>query len=170
MRRGAIALLAVLLAAVAAALARQANRGGIAELVMQVTRDTKWTLAASIPVAFPTFHPQGMVRIGETFYVSSVEIRKPTRRFPSAVDGYDRDAGEGIGHLFKVDGSGRLLADLLLGEGSIYHPGGIDYDGRAIWVPVAEYRPNSRAIVYRVDPQTMKATEVFRFADHIGAV
>ena len=35
---------------------------------------------------------------------------------------------------------------------------------------VAEYRPNSRSIVYRVDPETMKATEVFRFADHIGAV
>jgi hypothetical protein len=52
----------------------------------------------------------------------------------------------------------------------MYHPGGIDYDGRNIWVPVAEYRPDSRSIVYRVDPETLKATEVFRFADHIGAI
>ena len=37
-------------------------------------------------------------------------------------------------------------------------------------MPVAEYRPNSRSIVYRVDPETMKATAVFRFADHIGAI
>ena len=37
-------------------------------------------------------------------------------------------------------------------------------------MPVAEYRPDSRSIIYRVDPQTMKATEVFRFADHIGAI
>jgi hypothetical protein len=37
-------------------------------------------------------------------------------------------------------------------------------------VPVAEYRPDSRSIVYRVDPDTMKATEVLRFADHIGAI
>jgi len=37
-------------------------------------------------------------------------------------------------------------------------------------VPVAEYRPNSRSIVYRVDPATMQATEVFRFADHVGGV
>jgi hypothetical protein len=37
-------------------------------------------------------------------------------------------------------------------------------------VPVAEYRPDSRSIVYRVDPRTMRATEVFRFADHIGAI
>ena len=39
-----------------------------------------------------------------------------------------------------------------------------------IWVPVAEYRPDSRSIVYKVDPRTMKATEVFRLADHIGAI
>ena len=65
---------------------------------------------------------------------------------------------------------GALLADLQLGEGAIYHPGGMDYDGRYIWVPVSEYRPNSRAIIYRIDPQTMKATAVFRFGDHIGAI
>ena len=149
----------------------QSNRvGGVAELVLQITRDTKWTLAASIPVAFTTWHPQGMVKIGETFYVSSVEVRKPTQRFPSPIGGYDRDPGAGIGHLFKIDASGKLLADLTLGEGTIYHPGGIDYDGTDIWVPVAEYRPDSKSIVYRVDPQSMKATEVFRWSDHIGGV
>ena len=65
--------------------------------------------------------------------------------------------GEGVGHVFKVDMKGNLLADLRIGEGAIYHPGGIDYDGRYIWVPVTEYRPNSRSIIYRVDPITMKA-------------
>jgi hypothetical protein len=35
---------------------------------------------------------------------------------------------------------------------------------------VAEYRPNSRSIVYRVDPETMKAEEMFRFADHVGGL
>ena len=111
-----------------------------------------------------------MVKIGETFFVSSVEITVPTKRFPELRDGYDRDTGEGVGHLFKIDAKGNLLGDLKLGEGSIYHPGGIDYDGRHIWVPVAEYRPNSRAIVYRVDPQAMSATEVFRFGDHVGGI
>jgi hypothetical protein len=66
--------------------------------------------------------------------------------------------------------SGKLLADVKLGEGAMYHPGGIDYDGTSIWVPVAEYRPNSRSIIYRVDPATMKAVEVFRFGDHLGAL
>ena len=154
-----------------AAAGRQPDRRApLAGLVSQLTRDSKWTLTAKVPVGFPTFHPQGMVRIGETFFVSSVEVKQPTRRFPAPIDGYDRDTGAGVGHLFKFDASGKLLADLILGEKTIYHPGGIDYDGTDIWVPVAEYRPNSKSIVYRVDPQAMKATEVFRSADHIGGV
>lgn len=123
-----------------------------------------------MPVAFRTHHPQGMVKIGDTLFVSSVEIKPRTRRFAQPIDGYDRDAGDGIGHLFKMGMNGNLIATVPLGEGTVYHPGGIDYDGRHIWVPVAEYRPNSRSIVYRVDPATMKATEVFRFADHLGAL
>jgi hypothetical protein len=142
---------------VAAVLLTQDSQSITAARVMQLTRDSSWTLVSSIPMAFKTYHPQGMVKIGQTFFVSSVEV-------------HDRQAGKGIGHLFKIDVRGNLLADLTLGEDAIYHPGGIDYDGTDIWVPVAEYRPDSRAIVYRVDPDTMKATEVLRFADHIGAM
>ena len=58
----------------------------------------------------------------------------------------------GLGHLFKLTLDGRLVADLPLGDGAMFHPGGIDYDGAHIWVPVAEYRPDSRSIVYRVEP------------------
>src|SRR6185295_3972760 len=99
-----------------------------------------------------------------------VEIKVPTKRLTAPSGDYDRDAGEGVGHLFELDMAGNLVADLKLGEGTIYHPGGIDYDGAHIWAPVAEYRSNSRSIVYRVDPKTMKADEMFRFADHIGAI
>jgi hypothetical protein len=123
-----------------------------------------------VRINFPTHHPQGLVKIGERLFVSSVEVKVPTKRLPEPSGDYDRDAGEGVGHLFELDMAGNLIADLKLGEGPIYHPGGIDYDGTSIWVPVAEYRPNSRSIVYRVDPQAMTAIEVFRFADHIGAI
>jgi len=143
---------------------------GIAERVMALTRDSQWTLASSTPMQFVTHHPQGMVKIGESLFVSSVEVTTPTRRFAQPVDGFDRDQGAGVGHVFKIDMKGALLSDLKLGEGAIYHPGGMDYDGRDIWVPVSEYRPNSRAIIYRIDPQTMKATAVFRFGDHVGAI
>ncbi|WP_202814280.1 DUF6454 family protein [Aureimonas sp. AU4] len=138
--------------------------------ILELTRSTKWQKTNEIKLAFPTFHPQGMVRIGDEFIVSSVEIIKPTTRYETPRDGLDRDEGEGRGHLFRVSADGQLLSSLSLGEGSIYHPGGIDFDGRSIWVPVAEYRPNSRSIAYRVDPKTMKAEEVFRFNDHVGGL
>ncbi len=124
--------------------------------MQKLTRASTWTRVAEVPIAFRTFHPQGMVKIGETLFVSSVDGK--------------RDATEGVGHLFKIDMAGALLGDLRLGEGAIFHPGGIDYDGTYIWVAVAEYRPDSRTIVYRVEPKAMKATEMCRVADHIGAI
>jgi hypothetical protein len=148
----------------------QASAQPLEQRLLGINRATVWKPVAAIPVAFPTFHPQGMVRVGDEFFVSAVEVRRAPAPAPSRKDGHDRDAGAGVGHLFRISATGALLADLVLGEGDIYHPGGIDYDGRHIWVPVAEYRPDSRAIVYRVDPKTMTATEVLRAADHIGAI
>jgi hypothetical protein len=150
-------ILAIIAALALGAAAPPDTRSIVADRVMTLTRSSSWTLAASVPIAFRTFHPQGMVKIGETLFVSSVEV-------------LDREAGKGVGHLFKIDMAGRLVADLRLGDGALYHPGGIDYDGKDIWVPVAEYRRDSRSIVYRVDPAAMTAREAFRVADHIGAI
>ncbi|GAB3165823.1 DUF6454 family protein [Telluribacter humicola] len=121
-------------------------------------RDTStWRQVAQVPLRFPVHHPQGMVRVGDDFILSSVEV-------------LDRSAGKGVGHLFKFDATGKLLADVKLGEGPKYHPGGIDYDGQHIWVPVAEYRPNSSSVVYKVHPESLKVVEVFRFDDHLGGI
>jgi hypothetical protein len=151
-----IAFVVLVAASWPATAARQAGEM-LADRVTRLTRSTEWTRVNSIQARFKTFHPQGMVKIGDRIFVSSVEV-------------HDREAGKGVGHLFQLDLSGNLITDLTLGEGPIYHPGGIDYDGRHIWVAVAEYRPNSRSIVYRIDPKAMAATEVFRFADHLGAI
>jgi hypothetical protein len=161
---------AALLAVATIAFSQPPPSNGLAERVVRLTRDSVWKSVTSIQVAFPTHHPQGMVKVGDTFFVSSVEVRVPTVRFDKPVNGYDRDAGQGVGHLFKMTAAGALISDLTLGEATMYHPGGIDYDGRHIWVSVAEYRPNSRSIVYRIDPDTMKAVEVFRYPDHLGAI
>lgn len=129
----------------------------LASRITELTRATEWTRRDAIPIRFRTHHPQGLVKIGDRLFLSSVEV-------------VDRDAGKGVGHLFQFDLSGTLIGATKLGEGAIYHPGGLDYDGRHIWVAVAEYRPNSQSIVYRIDPQAMAASEVFRFADHLGAL
>jgi len=166
MRASILGIAAIALAAGAPA----PSRSPVGDRGMTLSRETRWTLVAWIPIRFRTFHPQGMVKLGDAIFVSSVEVTVPTRRYPALVDGLDRDTGEGIGHLFKLDLNGTLLEDIRVGEHSIYHPGGIDYDGRSLWVPVAEYRPNSHSIIYRVNPQTMTVSEALRVGDHIGAL
>ena len=69
-----------------------------------------------------------------------------------------------------IDQAGNLQRDIVLGEGDMYHPGGLDFDGRNVWVPVAQYRPDSSAIIYRVDSRTLAVHEPFRVGDHIGGI
>jgi len=142
----------------------------VLDRLRRLSRRTVWRRVAALALEFRTHHPQGMARVGDHLFVSAVEILRPTQRLAEPAVGPDRDAGEGIGHLFKLDTSGRLIASIRLGEGDAYHPGGIDFDGRHLWLPVAEYRPRSRSIVYRVDPLTLASEPVLRFADHLGAV
>ncbi|MDQ6479045.1 DUF6454 family protein [Dyadobacter sp. LHD-138] len=138
--------------------------------LMKLRPDAVWKQIAAVPLHFSAGHPQGMVKIGDYFFMTSVKVKKWPKKYAEQNKEYDRDAGEGVGHLYKFDKEGKLLSDITLGEGDIYHPGGIDFDGKNIWIPVAEYRPDSRAIIYNVDPVTMKVTEILRCKDHIGAV
>ena len=39
-----------------------------------------------------------------------------------------------------------------------------------MWVPVAQYRPNSSAIIYKVDATTLSVSKQFQVADHIGGI
>ncbi|RFS26905.1 hypothetical protein DVR12_03725 [Chitinophaga silvatica] len=125
-----------------------------------INRNTQWNQVAAIKILFKTFHCQGMVKIGSDFWVSSVEML-PTPGDP-------RSAGKG--HLFKISADGKLLADITIGEGVIFHPSGIDFDGTNIWIAAAEYRPDSRSIIYRFNPIGMELIEVFRWNDHIGGI
>ena len=93
--------------------------------------------------------------------------RRPTRCYDFSIDPSE---GMGRGWLFKFDAAGALLDGIELTDGAKYHPGGIDYDGKHIWVSVAEYRPNSQSNIYRVDPDTLEFELVFSANDHIGGI
>lgn len=147
-----------------------ARLGAAAEAFSHTTRSTPWRLVRKVGLDFPTYHPQGLARVGDRLFLSSVEITEPPVKYPEPRDGYDRSTGQGVGHVFVLTRDGRLLRDIVVGEGTMYHPGGIDYDGKNVWVPVAEYRPNSRSVVYTIDPDTYKVTERFRHSDHVGGV
>lgn len=137
--------------------ARRPEDRVIGERFQQLSRAARWRQTAETKLAFRTHHPQGMSIVGERFFLSSVEV-------------IDRAQAQGKGHLFEVGFEGQLRRHIRLGEGAAYHPGGIDHDGRWLWVPVAEYRPDSRSLVYRVDPESLVAERVFEFQDHLGAL
>lgn len=132
----------------------------------------RFRIGRSIPLQTMVYHPQGIEKVNEHFFVSAVEVIESPQRSTSPVTAreLDRAQGKGRGHLFKFDESGKLIDQIILGEGPIYHPGGLGYDGKDLWVPVAEYRPDSHTIVYRVDPVDLGAREAFRVDDHIGAL
>jgi hypothetical protein len=129
----------------------------IAARFQRLTRSSPWHKVKEVPLPFRTYHPQGMTIVGDHIYLSSVEV-------------INRGEDKGQGHLFEVSLEGKLERRITLGEGAAYHPGGIDFDGQGIWVPVAEYRPDSRTIVYRVDPKTMEVRRAFEFGDHLGGI
>lgn len=165
----ATALAGVLLAGLTTVGADAAGRDDrLAASFMTTSRATTWTEVARIPLRFPTHHPQGFALVGDLIFLSTVEVIEWPVRYPVPVGGYDRSPGKGVGHVLVLDRHGNLRRDIRLGEGTVYHPGGIDFDGKDVWVPVAEYRPNSHAIVYTVNPRTYQATERFRVKDHVG--
>lgn len=125
--------------------------------VSPILHAAPWDLKKTVPLKFDAFHPQGLVKIGDRFFLSAVEVE-------------NRKQGKGVGHLFEFNGAGEKVNDMILGEGAMYHPGGMDYDGSSIWVPVSEYRDKATSIIYKVDPNTWQAKEAFRVQDHIGAV
>ncbi len=135
-----------------------------------IVKKGKWTFVDKIPLSFNAHHTQGLVKIGDDFYLSSVEVEKKPSKFFISRSGEDRTPGEGRAHLFHFDGAGKLIKELVLGMGSLYHAGGIDTDGKRIWMPISEYRPNSLSIIYEIKAKDFEGQEIFRFADHIGNV
>ena len=142
----------------------------LADAFDSVTRTTAWQQTSKLKLNFPTYHTEGIAYSQDHIFLSAVQILEPTVKYPTPQDGYDRTPGKGIGHLFVMDKAGNLQKDIILGEGDMYHPGGIDFDGTNVWVPVAQYRPDSSAIIYKVDAQTLDVHKQFEVKDHFGGI
>lgn len=142
----------------------------LAEAFDGVDRNTAWQETGKLKLNFPTYHTEGIAFSEDHIFLSSVQIIEPSTKFPAPQDGFDRTPGKGIGHLFVMDKAGNLQKDIILGEGDMYHPGGIDFDGTNVWVPVAQYRPNSTSIIYRVDADTLEVHKEFEVKDHFGGI
>jgi outer membrane protein assembly factor BamB len=102
---------------------------------------------------------------GELYHVQGVEVGA-RRIWVTSVDGSARR-----GYLHEFDRtSGRLLRRVELTDGARYHPGGLSLHDGTLWVPVAELRPNSSAVLLELDAATLRVRRRLRVADHLGCV
>lgn len=102
---------------------------------------------------------------GELFHVQGLELDS-RRIWVTSVDSENRK-----GYIHEFDRlTGKLLRRLELTDGARYHPGGISISGRSIWVPVAELRPKSSAILVEIDADSLRIRRKIHVADHLGCV
>jgi hypothetical protein len=102
---------------------------------------------------------------GELFHVQGLELDR-RRIWITSVD-----QGSRKGYIHEFDrGTGKLVRRRELTDGARYHPGGISISGRSIWVPVAELRPKSSAILVELDADSLQVRRKIHVADHLGCV
>jgi alpha-L-fucosidase len=100
-----------------------------------------------------THHVQGILADGGRLYLTSV----------------DRDSKKGW--LLEFDlATGKRLRAKEIQQGDMFHPGGFDADAESLWIPVAEYRPASRAVIQRRSKKTLELISSFEAPDHIGCI
>lgn len=129
------------------------NKNSQDEALNLLCQSNKPELVHQVPLKFDTYHVQGLDITDQFYFVTSVDTK------------------ENRAWLFKID---RQNAGLVfrkeLTDGALIHPGGLQHDGRYIWVPNAEYRRQSRTMIYGLDPDSLEIRTSFSIDDHIGAV
>lgn len=113
--------------------------------------------AGVVELPFYTYHVQGLAVTDDYYFLSAVD-----------------EANE-KGWLWKINRATLEVAEEIdlstTKEGvPIIHPGGINYDGKFLWVPVAGYTREGPSIIYKINPDTMEILNTFTFDDHIGGI
>jgi hypothetical protein len=110
--------------------------------------------------------PRGALKLaGELFHVQGLEVEH-RHIWVTSVDQTNRKAW-----LHQFDrATGKFLRRLEVSDGARFHPGGISISGGSIWVPVAEYRPDSSAVLVDIDAESLTVRRKIKVADHLGCV
>ena len=100
-----------------------------------------------------THHVQGIDTDGDRLWVTAV----------------DRPTAKGFLYEYSMK-DGKRLRSLELQDGERYHPGGIATDATSIWIPIAEYKAHSSAVIQRRNKKTLDVEFQFTVPDHIGCI
>jgi len=143
------------------------NGDAVTAKLMGTTDSAEWKRIGGFKLDFVTDHPQGLLRVGDRWFLSTVRI-------PEGEPGAPDLTAPGKGYLIEVGREDRIgveLDRLELSDGMVYHPGGLASDGEHLFVPVSEYRPGSSCHIYKVDIETFRVVgDPVEFPDHVGAL
>jgi len=114
---------------------------------------SRYKLTRAMELKGVTHHVQGVDFDGQFLWLASVD--RPTRR--------------GFLYKFSVT-TGELEREVEVQDGDRFHPGGISLDSDSLWIPVAEYRRSSSAVIQRRNKFTLELESQFEVSDHIGCV
>src|SRR6478609_9322787 len=88
--------------------------------------------------------------VGETFHVQGIDV-DGARLWVTAVD---RTSKRGWLFEYKLP-EGRPVRSIEIQDGDRFHPGGMMADGDSLWLPVAEYKKESTALIQKRNKQTL---------------
>jgi Family of unknown function (DUF6454) len=126
----------------------------------------RWILLSWLAAALGQHAPVRTIELkGKTYHVQGIDL-DTTRLWVTSVD---KEAKKGYLHEFALP-SGELGRTVEVGAGERFHAGGIAREGESLWLPVAEYRRESSAIIQRRNAKTLELEMQFEVADHIGCV
>jgi hypothetical protein len=111
------------------------------------------TPVRTIDLRGDTHHPQGIDFDEQHVWVTSV----------------DRAQRKGYLQEFSLT-TGEHLRTADVTKGDQYHPGGFSARDGLLWIPVAEYRPASSAVIQKRNIRTLELESEFEVMDHIGCV
>jgi hypothetical protein len=121
-----------------------------------------WAVAASLgdlpllrtlDLHSETHHVQGIDTDGRRLWVTSVDAQRR----------------KGYLHEFNLE-TGESLRVVEVGEGERFHPGGMSASGDSLWLPAAEYRRESSAVIQQRSVRTLAVAFEFAVPDHIGCL
>jgi hypothetical protein len=102
---------------------------------------------------------------GATWHVQGVDLDS-RRVWVTSVDAPNR---KGYLHEFSL-ATAALARVREIQDGNRFHAGGIATDSKSIWIPVAEYRRNSSAVIQQRSKRTFDLEFQFDVPDHIGCI
>lgn len=137
------------------------------QTVNEISKISKLKYVKSVVLAnavFPTYHPQGVKVLGSQVYLSTVEGRST-----------------GLGHVIKFELDSATApkraspaAQLTFDPGpkrQFIHAGGVDVDGGALLVPLAEYQSGGLSTVMSLDLNKFGSfSALAKINDHVGAI